>query len=229
MADGDTIDVQTNQGEITVRLAGINTPDRGECYAEEARDHLIETLEGEAVLLEVFETDQFGRTLAHVFEGDRHVNLELVEMGVAIGNGLDDDPYGVDLRVAEDSAFHARLGLWDPRSCGTEADLPGAVLQPLSSQIDPAGPDDEYLDEEFVVIFNDGSDPIDLSGWILRDESTRHRYRFANGTTLGSGASIAISSADPNWDPGGSPVWNNDGDMALLQLPDGTVVDRWRY
>jgi hypothetical protein len=40
---------------------------------------------------------------------------------------------------------------------------------------------------------------------------------------------MTISSADLAWDPGGSPVWNNDGDMALLLDRDGRVVDRWRY
>ena len=38
-----------------------------------------------------------------------------------------------------------------------------------------------------------------------------------------------VTSADPGWDPGGGPVWNNSGDMALLLDRHGRVVARWRY
>jgi hypothetical protein len=97
------------------------------------------------------------------------------------------------------------------------------------SVVDPPGPDDETLDQEMVVLANRGGALVDLEGWILRDESSRHRYIFPAGATLGPGRALQVRSDDPRWAPGGEPVWNNDGDMALLQDRHGNVLSRWRY
>jgi hypothetical protein len=54
-------------------------------------------------------------------------------------------------------------------------------------------------------------------------------FVFAAGTTLSAGEVLAITRTDDGWTPGVSPVWNNGGDLALLQDPKGTVVACWRY
>ncbi len=228
IADGDTLEVETGETVITVRLAGINAPENDECYADESLDYLIDNVKGQQVTLEELEIDQFGRTLAHVFTDSDHINLDLVAMGLVIANGIADDPYGALLVTAESNAFERRSGLWAPTACGSSDELPEVRIRD-TSMIDPGGPDDEALDDEEIVIVNDGNSPVDLSGWILRDESSRHRFTFPEGSVLSSGEELRVSSSDPGWDPGGSPVWTNSGDMALLQLSDGTVVDRWRY
>ena len=229
IADGDTLEVDTGETVITVRLAGINAPENGECFADESLDYLIDNVKGQTVTIEELEIDQFGRTLAHVFTESNHVNLDLVEFGLVIANGIADDPYGALLVTAEGNAFDSRSGLWSPTACGSSGDLPMVNIRDTST-VDPGGPDDEALDAEQIVIVSASDEPVDLSGWILRDESSRHRFAFAEGTILtANGDELRISSSDPGWDPGGSPVWSNSGDMALLQLPDGTVVDRWRY
>lgn len=64
--DGDTIVVTLNGSVTDVRLLGVNAPDRGECYYEEATDYLIDTLKGETVTIEVVDTDRFGRALGYV-------------------------------------------------------------------------------------------------------------------------------------------------------------------
>lgn len=178
--------------------------------------------------IEEFGEDQFGRTLAHVFHGDRHINLEMVEMGLSLASTPGaDDPHGSAILDAEEGAYNERIGLWSSTACGSEQ-VPDVVFEPASSVTDPPGPDDEVLEAETLTIANRTSDDIDLAGWILRDESTRHRFTFGS-LVLEPGDSMSIDSADPGWDPGASSVWNNVGDMALLQLPDGTVVARWRY
>lgn len=228
IVDGDTIEVESGDGEVTVRLASINAPERDECYAEPALDHLIATLKGETVSLDVIGEDQFGRFLAHVFAGDRHVNLELVEQGLALASSPEEgDVHGESILDAEDEAFANRSGLWSETACGAEQ-VPDVVFDPGSSVTDPAGPDDQDLSGEAIAVRNTGTEIVDLAGWILRDESSRHRFVFGD-IRIGGGETILVSSADVGWDPGGSPVWNNGGDMALLQLPDGTVVARWRY
>lgn len=230
IADGDTMDVEGTDGVVTVRLVAINTPDQGECWADVGFDHLIDTVKGKQARLEVMGVDQFDRTLAHVFVEDRHINLELVEMGMAIASTPEeDDPHRDSILDAEDAAFASGVGLWGEEACGSSAPLPDVVFDEDAAVVDPPGPDDEVMDQERVRLVNRENAPVDLSGWVLRDESTRHRFTFAAGTVLAPGGSLVIDSADPAWDPGGSAVWNNDGDMALLQDSNGTVIDRWRY
>lgn len=230
IADGDTIDVDTNDGDVTVRLVATNAPERGECYADEAHDHLIDALSGTTVRLEVLGVDQFDRALAHVFVGDRHMNLEMVELGLALASTPDEgDPYGAVVLGAEESAFADRTGLWSPDACGGHGDVAALSIGVASSRPDPVGPDEENLDAELIAIRNDGDVVVDLEGWTLRDESSRHRFRFGAGATIAPGEVLSVSSDAPGWTPGGSPVWNNGGDMALLQDPDGVVVARWRY
>lgn len=238
ISDGDTIDVETGEGTITVRLVAINAPDQGECYSEEGLDHLIETLKGEQVGLEVAGEDQFDRVLAHVFVGDRHINLEMVDSGLAIASSPgDDDPYREAILAAEDAAFQSGTGLWSPKACGHDGPIPEVNIAGELSVVDPPGPDDEVLGMETIHVVNNGAEQVDLDGWIIRDESTRHRFVFGGRpgdqvtqlAALEPGEAFVVASDDTGWDPGGSSVWNNSGDMVLLQLPDGTVVDRWRY
>lgn len=229
VADGDTIEVEVADELIDVRLVALNTPDQGECYADQAQDHLVETLRDHTVRLEIVGEDQFGRTLAHVFDGDRHVNLELVTLGLALASTPgESDAHGEAIPEAEEEAYTSGRGLWAATACGTDGPIPRVVVDPDRSVVDPEGPDDENMGAEMIAIVNDGSQPIDLTGWIVRDESTRHRFTVG-GLALDPDETLTIPSSDPGWDPGDSPVWNNDGDIVVLQLPDGTVVARWRY
>jgi endonuclease YncB( thermonuclease family) len=229
VTDGDSIEVDAEGVSTRVRLVAINTPDQGECFADTALAHLAE-IDGATVRLEVMGTDQFGRTLAHVFEGDRHLNLELVREGLAVASTPDaDDPYGQALLDAEDDAYAERTGLWGAEACGGSGEPPAVSFDVTSSVVDPVGPDDQNLGAEIVFIENRGNETVALDGWSLRDESTRHRYVFPEDSPIGPGEVIGVASDDPGWDPGGGPVWNNGGDLALLLDPMGTVVARWRY
>ena len=79
--DGDTI--ESDIGNI--RLLGINTPERGEKYYNEARDFLKKKIENKTVELEFTgEThDKYRRVLAYVFLENKNINTELVENGFA--------------------------------------------------------------------------------------------------------------------------------------------------
>ncbi len=231
IADGDTIEVDTGDGVIDVRLLGINTPEIGECYGEEPLAYLIEYLKGETVGLEIADKDQFGRTLASVWLVDELINLTLVSEGYAIAltPGVS-DPYGSMLLVAEELSFASGSGLWSPEACGG-GEVADVRFDIDASQFNPPGPDDDALDDEYIVIVNDGSEAIQLKGWTLRDESSLNRLAFDGSVTLASGERLTIASGcstDPGW-CGTTPIWNNDGDMALLLDEAGRVVARARY
>lgn len=229
VVDGDSLAVLTADGSMTVRLADINAPERGECYGDEARSHLAGE-EGSAATVEVVGTDQFDRALAHVSVGDRRLNLEMVTLGLAIALAPDpDDTRGADILAAEQGAYDDAVGLWGAMACGDGGPVADVVIDSGRSEPNPDGPDDEHLEDEYIVVANEGTADVDLSGWILRDTSSRNRYRFPAGTSIRAGGRVIVTSSDPDWSPGGGPVWNNDGDMALLQDDLGTVIDRWRY
>lgn len=77
--DGDTI-IGNNE---SVRLLGINTPERGEELYNEAKEFLESEIINKTVRLEFGRErkDRYNRTLAYVFFNNKNVNLELVEIG----------------------------------------------------------------------------------------------------------------------------------------------------
>jgi hypothetical protein len=227
--DGDTFLLGTAGDEIKVRLLGVNAPERDECMSEQATAGLSSYLDRGELEVEGHGTDQFGRTLGYVWAGESFVNLALVEDGLVIANTPGaGEIWGPNLLAAERSAYREGIGLWDPVGC--DADLEANVELSIDiSGHDPPGPDEEVIALEHVIVANDGDDPVDLSGWILRDESSSHRFRFPDGSVVDAGDVLVVTSDHPAWEPGGSPVWNNDGDMALLLTPDGAVATRERY
>lgn len=225
VVDGDTF--RSSDGR-EFRLDGINAPEFEECFYEEAAAHLIALIEEESVAITTTGTDQFGRTLAQVRRGELWVNLDLVARGFAMAT-TPRDGGGFALIDAEDLAFADRVGMWAFDACAATGPIPQVRIRGAASVFDPPGPDDQELSSEQVTLVNEGATEIDLTGWSLRDESSRHRYRFTAGTALSPGSSITVTSADPGWDPGNSPVWNNSGDVSLLLDSFGRVVDRYRY
>ena len=86
VTDGDTFRVVIDGVEERVRLVGIDTPEAGECMADEARLALERYLDvGEITLLsDESDRDQYGRLLRMVQTPDGPVNARLVDDGLAI-------------------------------------------------------------------------------------------------------------------------------------------------
>ena len=90
--DGDTFVLESGQ---TVRMIGIDAPDRGQEGYEEGGEYLKDLVEGETVRLEYdsYQDDKFGRILAYIWErcqtslgcrnGERMINWVLVKKGKA--------------------------------------------------------------------------------------------------------------------------------------------------
>ena len=79
--DGDTLEAD-NQ---SIRLLGINTPERGEFLYAEAKDFLENELLNENVTLEFIgdRYDKYNRLLAYVLFNDININVKVVENGFA--------------------------------------------------------------------------------------------------------------------------------------------------
>lgn len=117
--DGDTILLKNGQ---KVRLLGVNTPEvagrnkNAEQGGEEAKAWLQQLLQHKKVRLEadVEKQDKYQRTLAYVFTEDKqHVNLQLVQQGLATVNIYPPNlKYVEQLLAAQQVAEEAGLGLW---------------------------------------------------------------------------------------------------------------------
>jgi|TARA_Y100000310_G_scaffold246466_1_gene251769 hypothetical protein len=80
--DGDTVEIEN---KTSIRLLGINSPERGEVYYLEAKEFLEDLILNETVTLEYVgeRQDKYGRTLAYIYINKENVNLKLVEEGLA--------------------------------------------------------------------------------------------------------------------------------------------------
>ena len=80
--DGDTIDVLHNQGPSRIRLSGIDCPEKGQAYGQQAKQAASTLVYGKQVTLQTYGLDKYGRTLAVVFLPDgTNVNHTLVKDG----------------------------------------------------------------------------------------------------------------------------------------------------
>ena len=110
--DGDTVELADGR---RVRYLGIDTPESGEYYAEEATARNKELVEGKTVELQRGKRDQdeYGRLLRYVYIDGVFVNAELIVQGYATAYIFDpDDRYSQILVQLEQYAKMKNRGLW---------------------------------------------------------------------------------------------------------------------
>ena len=83
--DGDIIIVYQSRTlrEVETRLYGIETPERGQAFDQEAKQFTSKTVYGKVVEVDVMAKDRQGRTVAMVFVEQKLLNEELVKHGLA--------------------------------------------------------------------------------------------------------------------------------------------------
>lgn len=96
VVDGDTIWATIDLGftvswASSCRFYGINTPELKatdplvRAKALEAKQYLIDNLPvGTRILIHSRELDKYGRPLVDVYLGDRHINQEILDHGLAV-------------------------------------------------------------------------------------------------------------------------------------------------
>ena len=110
-AGGDTLRaIDEGKVEQRIRLAGIDTPERGQPFGNVARERLAALTMGQAVEVHVEDRDRYGRTVARLEVGGLDVCLQMVADGLAWHYTRYSDD--ADLAAAERQARAARRGLW---------------------------------------------------------------------------------------------------------------------
>ncbi|WP_347158556.1 thermonuclease family protein [Pontibacter chitinilyticus] len=112
--DGDTIVLLRNGEEETVRLYGVDTPEKTQAYGQKAKQFTSDMVFGKTVQLIVKNKDRYGRTVGTIILADgRSLNAELVRNGYAWHYTA----YSKDKNLAnlEADARRFKRGLWqDP-------------------------------------------------------------------------------------------------------------------
>jgi hypothetical protein len=190
--DGDTVVVNGT----SVRLLGINCPERGEEFYVEAKEFLEDLVLSEEVKV-YFGKDKFDkykRKLGYVFLDNKNVNLELVSEGYA-------NPY---FPSGKDKFYESFFYAWD--EC-------------LNSNVNLCEKSKEYCvqvidwnyEEDYVLLENTCSYSVDLEDWNIKDEG-RKKYVFGE-FILGDFENIKITNEDFNE----TYVWTNSGDSIFLR------------
>ena len=221
--DGDTFDLGN---EERVRIIGINTPEKGRPFSDEATDALSEMIMGKEVTLvndsKNDDVDSSGRLLRHVYVDGISVNYEMIRMGMAFwypySSGTDmDESY----QEAQESAANDHVGLWTESQYNITIDY---------IEYDPEGSE---VDGEYLIITNHDNYNINMEGWYLQDEAARTAYEFNYTLEIDASIRVYTGSGEDNetalfwgWYQG---IWNNGGDMAILQDENGLMVDYYRY
>lgn len=110
VADGDTLRAKVQGVVMEFRLAEVDAPELNQPYGERAKQELASLVGKRQLVIMPFDTDRYGRTVAHVWAGGVHVNQEMVRRGAAWF--YDAYSRGDALYRVEQEARRAKRGLW---------------------------------------------------------------------------------------------------------------------
>lgn len=222
--DGDTI--RLNNGQV-VRYFGLNTPERGQPFADQATRYNEQLVLGKQVRVVAArpEPDSYQRLLAYVYADDRLVNARLISAGWAHVFILDPFDRAEEwLRLQRDAQAGDR-GMWQ------------AVEGPLKITLvraDAPGNDLDNPNGEYVRLCNVSPQPLDLTGFAV-ENAHNNRYVFPTGRLqpgytallLSGPGSTSVRNGEWRFHWGNGPVWNNSGDTAFLFDPSGKQIDSY--
>lgn len=213
--DGDTIVACQN----TTRLLGINTPEKGEKFYNEAKEYLSKRIENRSVTL-VFSKekyDKYGRVLAYVYLGEECINSKIIENGFA-------NPYFPE---EKDSNYKKFFQSWEicikknKGICESSSNLCKNCIE--IKLLDPI--------KEKVILKNICLFSCNLLNWSIKDEG-RKTFFFDDFFLLGNEEiSIVVSNKNSSskeriWKREDT-VWTDSGDTLFLRDSLGKLV-LWR-
>lgn len=150
VVDGDTIKININGKEETLRLIGLDTPEtvdprkEVQCFGKEASNKAKELLSNKKVRIETDAsqgtTDKYGRMLAYVYREDGlFYNKHMIEQGYAheytYGTPY---KYQSEFKTAQKNAQASQIGLWSPSTCN--GDTTSASTQTSTQTPTPTPP-----------------------------------------------------------------------------------------
>lgn len=222
--DGDTIELENG---IRVRYIGINAPEKGQSFYEEAKILNSLLVENRNVRLEydLQKYDRNGRVLAYVFLNDLFINLQIIEEGLAFVYSISPNiKYNSVFLSAQKEAQEKGIGLWSKST---------TILKITELQVDHNYDGRDDLNNEWIKITNYGSFDVEMTDFSLLDEAN-HKYVFPffilrgnNSVIVHTGCGIDTET-DLYWNYN-KPIWNNDRDTVFLYDNLGNLIDSLSY
>lgn len=108
--DGDSLIVKVQGVAMDFRLADVDAPELDQPYGPRAKQELMSLASGRQLVIVPVDTDRYGRTVAHVWNGNIYLNAEMVERGAAWFYSR--FARGPALYAIEQEARNAKRGLW---------------------------------------------------------------------------------------------------------------------
>jgi micrococcal nuclease len=209
--DGDTLVINGNN----TRLLGINTPEKGEKYYNEAKNFLSNLTLNKTVKLEYIgdKYDKYKRKLAYIIIGDKNINIEIVKNGFANLYIYDKDKYTSDLKRAWSECLMKNTNLCEKSNheCANCIELKNLDIK-----------------TQTIVFYNNCDFDCDLSQWVIKDEG-RKKFTF-NNFTLNSKKEVKIivgnktNTDDVLYWNDKEYVWTSRGDTLFLRDDEGKLV-----
>jgi len=209
--DGDTLVVNGT----TIRLLGINCPEKGEKYYNEAKSYLENRALYNIVKLKSGkeDVDRYKRKLRYVLsQSDENFNLELVREGYAnyyFPSGKDVNY--VEFREAWEECLEEEINLCEKST------------HPCSNCINLV---ELNVATQRLNLRNDCSFYCDITNWSIKDEG-RKKFIF-EGYVLEDTVEIIVghenSTQDQLYWEGETYVWTESGDTLFLRDAEGKLV-----
>ena len=210
--DGDTIEINGS----SVRLLGMNTPERNQRYYSEAKEFLEELVLNKTVRLESGkeEYDRYGRLLAYIFLNGENINLKLVEEG--FGNFY--FPSGKDIhynkfREAWDICIENNKNLCEKSK---NVCMQCIELKELNPNI------------QEMIFYNSCDFSCDLTNWNIKDEGRKNFIFPEFILNSNSEVKIIVGEGIDNYK---NLFWKNEeyvltstGDTIFLRDSEGKLV-----
>jgi len=208
IVDGDTLIANGN----SIRLLGINTPEKGEIYYDQAKQYLEKLALNKTARLEFGKDkkDRYNRTLAYIYINGQNINLELVKKGYA----------NIYFPSGKDNHYNEFLNSWvecvdnninlcekSTNICATNCiQLKGIEIQ-----------------HQRIYFYNRCERSCEMTSWSIKDEG-RKKFIFPNYSLPAySNVSISVNKgSDFYWDE--PYVWTSTGDSMFLRDKENKLV-----
>lgn len=112
IVDGDTIKILKNNNQISVRLYGIDAPEKRQDFGRVSKKALSNKIALKNVQIKEFGKDRYKRTIAKVYLNDEDICKFMVENGYAWAFIKYSKDYAIDEKYAREN----RLGLWKDKA-----------------------------------------------------------------------------------------------------------------
>lgn len=212
--DGDTIVIN----QTSVRLLGINTPERGEIYYSEAKEFLEELILNKTIKLEFGKEkyDLYKRILAYVFFKGENVNLKLVEEGFAnfyFPSGK--DSYYDSFKEAWEKCVENNKNL-----CEKSENICSKCIELKNFN----------RENQEMIFYNQCDFNCELTNWNIKDEGRKNFIFPKFILEKGKNVKVIVSKEDKinNQDEifwiRSTYVWTKSGDTLFLRDEKGKLV-----